>query len=391
LFSVLLQSARIAPLIEHLLDQIESEYGHMFTAIALAFVCCAPDESVCGGGLLEEELRRLVDLFMALSNNNHIIDLIPKCVSLLDFRSLFRPDDSLEKNRTRIGTAHFVSFVDVIVRAFCEHRPTAHAPIRLRRNALIEGVIKHRYAPANNVTVVGSRITCTKLPSAIVVHRLMAIHYLNLVNEPLDIATSLTSSPRALCRLPFHLSHGGCASDLSVLLCDLSFLAAKCEHGLGAQLMNDFDLHARTESKAAFTSIKTKSVSASLSIIDATKRLLDLSPRFSSYKTFVKTNQHIFSRASGARANVVYQQALNEAPNSQLAKDVRVLLKAQNSTRSLASFLFEKLNGATSNMNKQQSIVKIANFDEAVSAVAISPDSKTVACGTFTGIGRSYF
>ena len=384
--------ARLASLVEHLLDEIETSYGRSLTAAAFAFVCCARN----GHGLFEHELRRLVELYLTLSTpTTTALDSIAKCDSLLSMRdtlasSLATTTTNNNSTRATCGTAHFLSFVDVVVKAFGEQRCSPQAPIRLRRNALIQAVIHARYASTSiSFTTTSSRAS---LLNASLAHRLMAVHYLGLVESSHVIANGTTTTTtastrriiqeqdvRALTCLPWHLARAGCASDLIAVLCDLRFLDAKCANGLGAQLMQDFDFAAAATSQAPNNSSNKRML-----------QVLDASTRFADYKSFVVANCHVLVRPN---ANV-YQQALNEPRGTQPARDARALLRRHESSSSralAASFLFERL-GQADDKNKQpnssSTTLVINQFDsEAVSAVAIAPDAKMVACGTESGIG----
>lgn len=229
----------------------------------------------------------------------------------------------------------------------------------LRNMDLLDKTLAQRYARNS----LNSKLTLE------MTSRLMSMYYWHSIDE--DFARDWSrANQRAYLYLPYYLCMANCWHDLECVLTDLKFIGLKCDQGLAAQLMEDFDLYESNASRLKLLN---------LFAVKPKKQRDAFSQKFFDYKEFIVQKYHLLARDP----KCIYQEAMNEPASSQVAIDLDRLLK---DGFKISGNLFEWLNKSSVSDDGQTRAIKppmrLSDFSESVCSVSISADGGKVACGT---------
>jgi telomerase protein component 1 len=351
---------KINLLIEYMLNRLETHFGSQFTRAAITFICSSRD------GLTDQELQDLLTFNLFIDELN-LFDQIEKADSIFSLvnQNSFKLAFLNKFELFKIPTAKFLSFIDSI-KVFIKPR-SQNGLIVLKSNNFITNSLKSKYG--DKLTSSISKNSTSVLFSSKIANKIMSIYYWSLIDKNFDLKFQNDQYQRAYVYLPFHLSMSNLYTDLAFLLCDLRFLAIKCQQNLVKQLMDDFDFHQNARNRNILINLLSKS-SAKLTTLSSNIKLND-------YKTFISTNYHILI----TNPTLIYQQAMNQPETSHPFIDLKYLLKHNQDIS--GGFLFEWLRKPNTNSDQSFLPVKITDFNyQSVCCVAISPNGQFVACGT---------
>ena len=172
-----------------------------------------------------------------------------------------------------LSMKHFLSFLQTISITFLKPR-TNNQVLTLKAMPVLETALRLRYATKGAQQQ--SKLTME------MTNKIMALYFIHTINENLDSKWT-QSNRRAFMHLPYHLCIANAYVDLKFILTDLTFLGMKCDEGLAALLMNDYDLHETSKSRLKlkeFFGLDKKQGS------DNKKPTMQFSKRFNDYKLF---------------------------------------------------------------------------------------------------------
>jgi telomerase protein component 1 len=349
---------RLALFIPYVLGRLEADFGPLYVSSAFLFLLCAKDD------LHVYELKAMMDMCLHLrddlANDADLYARIDKIQSIMAIEASKIVLKHLSNTEIKFRT-----FVQSIKATFLKSQPIGGDYVCLRPNRLIDGLIRSKYA--KTMAVYDS------------VHKLMAIYYW-LVGKPIE-----THNPRAFVCLPYHLCASGLFGDLVTIVCDLKFLSTKCMLGLGAQVLDDFDLHRATITTTKYDTATVANKTAAAAVAQQVKHLD--SRRFADYKAFIATNYHILSSCP----SLFYQQVFNEPSCTVPAEDLTQLMAANREFRNdNVSFVFKMLN-RDDRGDDGPTVRRLNDFTHAVTAMAVSPNGQYLTCGTDNCQIRVYF
>lgn len=293
-------------------------------------------------GLKEQELHDLLTLYFSIERLE-MINEINKSASLVKTRRVF-------ENQTNVSTQKVVSFLQTIGETFLKPR-SQDKVLLLKTDEILENALRVRFKT--------SRITTD------IVHKIFSLYYWHQIDENFTGNWNM-KNPRAYMALPYHLSFFA-GVDLEAVLTSLVFIGNKCELGMSAQLLEDFDL---------YESSKVKSRAMKFFGTKKNMKKHFISQNFQDYLDFITQSYHLLA----LNPKFIYQEAMNQPEESKVAVDLRTLL---NNNTSLSVNLIELLNKTTNQETASiKPPMKITDFTEGVCSVAISLGNDKVACGT---------
>ena len=358
---------KINLMIDYALKRLENNFGDTFTNAAFMFIICSRD------GLLEQELKELMQIYFAIDKNN-FYDLIESCDSFMKLdKNLLTSSILKNKLHNEVSTLKVFSFVDSISQTFLKPiSKDGESILSIKSSELIESSLRSKYS--NKTFAKEKRINYE------FINKIMALYYWHCIDNKFECKWEIPDQ-RAFIYLPYHLSVSNSYNDLALLLCDLQFLAAKCDLKLAFSLMDDFDLHESSKSKnilANSTSLAKSSYFSNKTPASNSKLNISIlnSKRFLDYKLFMLSNYHLFYESP----TLIYQQAMNQPEYSHPSIDLKKLLEKDCDVN--YGFLFEWINKAKDTDKFGLSPVQISDINEPISTVCLSPNGQKIACGT---------
>lgn len=332
---------RLNLLLQYVLERLEKDYGKTYTNAAFMFLLCAKD------GLNEQELYDLLTLYFGIE---HVSSL----ESINNKSSLVKNISMFDRNTVPLlSTRKYLNFLQTISETFLKPR-AKNQPILLKDITILEDSLRIRYGKSKTFNMQ-------------TINRIISMHYWHSIDEKFSNNWTKTNHSAYL-HLPYHLCMSNCLDDLESILTDLKFIGNKCDEGLAAHLMNDYDLHQNSKSK-----LKLINFFGSKASNKSTR--INFSQKFFDYKSFIMQKYHLLV----ANPKCLYQEAINQSENSQVVIDLIELLRLN---KGMASDLFEWLNKENSQEELIKPPIKIDDFNDGVCSIALSTDGSNIACGT---------